>query len=375
MTTKRFSRSLKIIVCAFLLLTLIPQALFSAEKTINIYFNGELLYFDNAQPVLKDGRTLVPFRKLFETLGFAVKWVDTGSLRQAIGTKDGLEIELTINDNNAKVNGKSILLDVPAQMIQDSTMVPLRFVSENSGYQVTFTDSSSASEIQIRSAGAADEAPAPAPNTDDVEPYVVKGRVVDTQGRPIQGAEVFADNQLLYNSNLNAVTDANGYYRIDLPLLATTWRMGGSHSVNSYKIDLTPEVDAAFAGNTGAIRNFTLQAETVYGELYLYIALDDFVKGYMENNVELTLTPIDSSMGGSGQVITKYGYNFPGGFGMNDVPLGKYKVTARYAPPGEKPLQMLVSVRNKGKYADSVEFEFSPLVPGIYQAEIEVKMP
>lgn len=355
---------------AFLLLALVPQTFYSAEKAIDIYYKGELLHFDDAQPVLKDGRTLVPFRKLFETLGYTVKWIDSGSVRQAIGTKDGLEIVLTIDQTDAKVNGQNVMLDVPAQIIQDSTMVPLRFVSENSGYDVTFTDKGSSFEIKVLPAGA---------GAQEVEAYVVKGRVIDAQGLPVKGAAVFADNQLLYNSNLHAVTDANGYYRIELPLLATTWRMGGSHVVDrdgqSYKVDLIPEVDAAFAGNTGAIRNFTLQAETVFGELYLYMALNDFTNGYVENHVELTLTPLGSTTGGQGNTITQYGYTFPGGFGMNDIPVGKYKVTARYAPAGEEPEPMLVRLRNKGQYAESMEFEFSPLVPGIYQAEIEVSMP
>jgi len=374
MIKKKFRRTIGIFMIALLFVTLVPYTVLSAEKTVNVFFKGELLQFEDAQPIIKDDRTLVPFRKLFETLGFTVKWVDSGNIQQAIGTKDGLEIQLTINDKTAKVNGKNVQLDVPAQIINERTMVPLRFVSENSGYEVTFTETGSAANIEIRPAGA------PASNDGKVEPYVVKGRVTDSKGSPVKGAKVFADNQLLYNSNLEAVTDANGYYRIELPLLGTTWKMGGSHTVDfsgkPITVDLTPDIDQPFAGNTGAIRNFTMQAESVTGELYLYIALDDFVNGYTEDNVELTLTPVGSSISGSsGKVIKKYGYNFPGGFGMNDVPIGKYKVTAKYAPSGEEHENMLVRIRNKGQFTDSIEFEFQELVPGIYQAEIEVKMP
>ncbi|WP_123042852.1 stalk domain-containing protein [Cohnella candidum] len=356
------SRFAKMFLCFMLILMLAPQVIEAAEKQIRISFNGQPLTFAEAKPVVVNGTTLVPFRKLFETLGFEVGWKDDGKTRKAIGTKDGLEIVLTINDKNAKVNGKTVLLGVPAQIIGSSTMVPLRFVSENSGYQVSYTDNGKLLDIQIGSV-----------NRDKAEPYVVKGRVVDSEGKPVAGAEVFADNQLLYNSNLVTVTDSNGYYRIELPLLATTWRMGGSHNVrldgSSYEVDLTPEVDQPFAGNTGAVRNFTLQTETVYGEIYLYVPLDEFVKGYYEQNIEVTLTPT----GGNGKAITRYGYNFPGGFGMNDVPVGKYKVTARYAPPGENPVPMVVRVRGKGEYAQSVEFQFNTLVPGIYQAELEFK--
>lgn len=373
----KWTRSLTLMVSILVLMGAFQQTANAEGGLVEVYFQGEPVRFDDTEPVIKDGRTLVPFRKIFETLGFTVKWVDGGNVQKAVGTKGGLAIELTIGSTSAKVNGKNITLDVPAQVVEERTMVPLRFVSENSGFQVSYSSKGGVSTIRISSAGEAGENSTPAPSKDKVEPYVVKGRVTDAEGRSVKGAEIFADNQLLYNSNLTVVTDANGYYRIELPLLATTWNMGGSHSVDidgkPYKTDLTPDIDQPFAGNTGAIRDFTLKAaEQIMGELYLYMDINSFVNGYIENNVELTLTPVGGS---NAKVITGYGYNFPGGFGMNDVPVGRYKVIAIYAPPGEEPVEMLVRVRNKGQYAESVEFGFSPLVPGINQAEIEVKMP
>ncbi|MDQ0877475.1 hypothetical protein QFZ77_006134 [Paenibacillus sp. V4I3] len=50
---------------------------------IHVFFKGQELQFDDARPILKDGSTLVPFRKLFETLGFEVKWIETGIFQQA----------------------------------------------------------------------------------------------------------------------------------------------------------------------------------------------------------------------------------------------------------------------------------------------------
>jgi len=373
----RRARSLMLIASLLVCAGTFPQTANAEESVVEVYFRGEPVQFADARPVIQDGRTLVPFRKIFETLGFAVKWVDGGNVQKAIGTKDGLVIELTIGSTVAKVNGKTTALDVPAQTVEGRTLVPLRFVSENSGYRVAFASDHGVSKIRIEPAGEADGKSTQSPGNDKAEPYVVKGRVTDAEGRPVKGAEVFADNQLLYNSNLTAVTDQDGYYRIELPLLATTWKMGGSHNVvvdgKPYTTDLTPEVDGPFAGNTGAVRNFTLKAaKQITGELYLYMDINSFVNGYIENNVELTLTPVGGS---GGKAKTGYGYNFPGGFGMNDIPVGRYKATAVYAAPGEEPVKMLVRVRNKGQYAESVEFGFSTLVPGIEQAEIEVMMP
>ena len=93
-----------------------------ASQGIDVYFQGQKLQFQDAAPVQKNGTTLVPFRKLFETLGFQVKWTKTGAKQQVIGTKDGLTIELTINGSTAKVNGENVALSVPAQAIKGSTM-------------------------------------------------------------------------------------------------------------------------------------------------------------------------------------------------------------------------------------------------------------
>nr|WP_240546039.1 stalk domain-containing protein [Paenibacillus artemisiicola] len=357
-----------------LLSAAIPHAARAAAKPIRVYVDGEPLRFGGAQPVSEDGRLLVPFRALFETLGFTVQWTGSGGSGRAVGTKAGLKLELTIDSRVAKVNGKNATLDVPARVVRGSTLVPLRFVSENGGFRVDYESGGGATEIRIASSGGTGGNPGSAGGSAGDEPYVVKGRVVDEQGRPVEGAAVFADNQLLYNSNLTATTDANGNYRIELPRLATTWHMGGSYEAaadgETYRVDLTPANDAPFAGNTGAVRDFTLRKETAFGELYYYLSLDDIAAGYSEQYVEVALTPA-----GGGKAFAGPGFHFPGGFGRNDVPVGTYKATARYAPPGEQPVAMTVRVRNKGAYADSATFAFEELVPGVYQAELEMKLP
>jgi len=97
---------------------------------ITVTVDGNVL--DCAQPpVIVDGRTLVPVRAIFEALGMTVVWDD--NLRKATGTKDGKEIELVIGDDAAYVDGLPVSLDVPAQIINGSTLVPARFVAEAAG--------------------------------------------------------------------------------------------------------------------------------------------------------------------------------------------------------------------------------------------------
>jgi hypothetical protein len=44
-----------------------------------------------------------------------------------------VKIKLTIGASDAIVNGSKVKLDVPAQIVKGSTVVPLRFVTESLG--------------------------------------------------------------------------------------------------------------------------------------------------------------------------------------------------------------------------------------------------
>jgi hypothetical protein len=389
MNRKSWSRVCAVVVSLLLAWGVVPMAAGAAgdglDGSIEVYLQGERIMFEQAQPVSKEGRVLVPFRKLFESLGYSVEWNDSGLVQQAVGKKDGSSIALTINETVAQVNGVDVLLDVPAQIVNGSTMVPLRFVSENSGHAVSYTSKDGIMRIQIgNGAGGGDgKQNGKTPAAGKAEPYVLKGTVTDASGEPLEGVTVFADNMLIYNSNLAGITDAEGSYRIELEQLAVTWNASAQltreFNGRSYGFDLTSSVDQPFAGNTGAIRNFVW--DEMGGELYLYAA--DYVHPYNDSlpppdeaDVELTLMPVGTLIDGSaGSTISTRGENFPGGFGLPDVPIGRYKVTAVYKPEGQQPVQMLIRVRNSGEFATSTEFVFESLTEFIHQAELEVKLP
>ena len=87
-------------------------------------------------PQIVDGRTLVPVRFVSESLGAVVGW--NGETRE-VSIMDGTNvIVLEIDSPYVEVNGKIETLDVPAQIIDNSTMVPIRFVSETLGANVAW---------------------------------------------------------------------------------------------------------------------------------------------------------------------------------------------------------------------------------------------
>ena len=83
-------------------------------------------------PVIVNNSTLVPLRAIFEALGLEVEW-NNGEI---IGIKEDTEIRMSIGDSTAYKNGAAIALDTPPQLMNSSTMVPLRFIAESIGANV-----------------------------------------------------------------------------------------------------------------------------------------------------------------------------------------------------------------------------------------------
>ncbi|MCL2416296.1 MAG: copper amine oxidase N-terminal domain-containing protein, partial [Defluviitaleaceae bacterium] len=106
----------------------------NANSTIRVTIDGEAVLFQGQQPVISDGRTLVPIRGVFETLGFDVGW--NQNARQATLTRGSDTIIITIDSATFTHNGISHALDVPAQIINGSTLLPIRAVLERVDYEV-----------------------------------------------------------------------------------------------------------------------------------------------------------------------------------------------------------------------------------------------
>src|SRR5665648_29144 len=102
-------------------------------------------------PLIIAARTLIPARAFFEALGATVEW--DAENRIVTVENDGSTVELVIDSPVAKVEGKAKILEVPAMIIDHdedgdgSTMVPLRFVSEGLGAEVSWVASTRTANI------------------------------------------------------------------------------------------------------------------------------------------------------------------------------------------------------------------------------------
>lgn len=93
-----------------------------------VEIDGDLVKFEDQYPVIINGSTLIPVRAVSETLGADVKW--DGETRKVTIVKDGCEIVLTIDSDTVTVDGTPYQIVQAPEVINNRTMVPLRFVAE-----------------------------------------------------------------------------------------------------------------------------------------------------------------------------------------------------------------------------------------------------
>lgn len=89
-----------------------------------------------AAPFIQNDRTMIPVRAVAESFGSTVAW--DPAARSVIISKDSSTVELVIDSTSAAVNGAETVLDAAPCIVNDTTFVPVRFVTEALGYNVNF---------------------------------------------------------------------------------------------------------------------------------------------------------------------------------------------------------------------------------------------
>ena len=123
-----------------------------------VLLNDKILGFSQP-PVMENDRTLVPMRFLFEQMGADVNWneetqtatatvpINTDAQMRTFSSEKEKSVTFSIDDTIATVNGETATMDVPARLVNDKTMVPLRFLSENLGYNVEWDEATNTAII------------------------------------------------------------------------------------------------------------------------------------------------------------------------------------------------------------------------------------
>lgn len=141
-------KSFAVGIAAAALLTTCSTAALAAPSVV---VDNQSLTLDQP-PVIVNSRTLVPMRAIFEALGCEVNWyADTQAV---VAQKDLQSMSLTVGEDTLYLNNKKIKLDVPAQIVNGRTMVPLRAVSE--ALNATVAWDADTETITVQSAGQGD---------------------------------------------------------------------------------------------------------------------------------------------------------------------------------------------------------------------------
>jgi len=140
-----------IMVLLLLFITVFSNVnVYAGESDIKIYIDGLPLITDEL-PVSINDRILVPFRIIFETLGFNVKWESEAkqinAKRQTKQNKISCNIQIKNNrmiivfdDYTGSSKGfvNDTNFEVPPQIINGKTYIPLRAISEGLGCDVNW---------------------------------------------------------------------------------------------------------------------------------------------------------------------------------------------------------------------------------------------
>lgn len=102
-------------------------------KPVTIYLDGHL-FQPEVEPLNVDGTVLVPMRGVFEEEGAKLTWNNTS--KTVTATKGNTTLTYRIGEHTASLNGQALTVDVPGQIANGYTLIPLRFVSEALGSNV-----------------------------------------------------------------------------------------------------------------------------------------------------------------------------------------------------------------------------------------------
>jgi len=214
------------------------------------------------------------------------------------------------------------------------------------------------------------------------KPDHIRGMAKDAAGKPLEGTRIIIESSIAggIKTSVTARTDAEGIYEIALPQGVCQVVMSGytvRYNGRSYALPLHP-VDGEceyFNAKDGHVEHFVLRTygvadaanaerAPIYGSYYygghmrvLWFA-HDIPQG---GTVEVTLAPQGPLLDGtSGRtLIFRIPNNNHGGdIALNDIPIGRYTMTARLLEGGEAQPVRAKQTSGDNDFADSLQIDF-----------------
>lgn len=114
----------------------------NTTSTIGVAVNGDPVHWTDAVPFINaNNRTMVPLRAVGDALGLTVNW--DGAKREAVFSNGDKTICFPIDSSIARTNnGRQIVMDTAAIVIDGRTYAPIRYLAEFFGYSVDWDGTS-----------------------------------------------------------------------------------------------------------------------------------------------------------------------------------------------------------------------------------------
>lgn len=124
-----------ILLFLFVIMVALPKGVDASSYSAKIYLDGNELNLSSDVKVENiSGTVMVPIRVISENLGYAVKW---SKATQTVTVNDSeITVEMVIGSKYAKINGQSTEMNKAPLLRGGTTMVPIRFISEQMGLNV-----------------------------------------------------------------------------------------------------------------------------------------------------------------------------------------------------------------------------------------------
>lgn len=285
----RRSRLWLMLIC-LLVAALAAPAAGAAEAELKVQINGQILTLDTP-PFIDNGRTLVPLRAIFEALGAQIGW--NGATRTVTGTRAAKKVVLTVDSDQAQVDGQAVKLAVAARIRDGRTFVPLRFVAEALGATVDYDpETRTVIVVDLNYAGAGEHTPLlqkmaayRAQPDADFQARLVAGQVAEgaapmmdaTVAGQVRGSDAYfkmtqAIAYMGYKINQTSELAVRGGQVYHKRAGDTAWKALGQGTARLDKMDIPGGLDPSRLFNTpltGAIQSAAAGATaTVGGEAY-----------------------------------------------------------------------------------------------------------
>jgi len=201
--------------------------------------------------VVKD-RTLVPLRSVSVGLGAEVSWNQKSNVVTIVYR--GTIVTLPLQSQKVMVNDKALLIDVPAQVDQGVTYVPIRFISQTLDGTITWNTSNRTADILL----------------DNMEVRVVTEATFNWSNIPQKTVDTFID-KVNKATDLSSISQIRTYFN---PYFTDKFinQLIGQKGLK-YNVPFTDRAYINIEGETGSIRQTSTDADKTLALLERTIVL------------------------------------------------------------------------------------------------------